>query len=246
VILSNPKHEAVALAYLADPEKIGRRAYQSVYPKATDAAADVAFSRLLKNAKFVERIAELAERAADGAVMSQREVLELLTIIARANMADYVGTDDITTPIQKLTREQAIAVQERTVEYYTEGQGDDARGVKRVKFKLPDKLRALELLGKHYALFTERHVHELGGVAGRLAAALARVAEGRGEAPLHHDAPKQLLPAPRRKKKAPRRAEVTAATTAKGIVASARRSHKGKRPTVAAGAVKSGQIGRSG
>jgi hypothetical protein len=46
--------------------------------------------------------------------------------------------------------------------------------LKKIKFKLADKLRALELIGKHYALFTERHVHELGGVAERLAAALAR------------------------------------------------------------------------
>jgi hypothetical protein len=46
-----------------------------------------------------------------------------------------------------------------------------------VKFKLPDKLRSLELLGKHHALFTERHAHELGGVAQRLAAALARADE---------------------------------------------------------------------
>jgi hypothetical protein len=49
--------------------------------------------------------------------------------------------------------------------------------VKKIKFKLSDRLRALELLGKHYALFTERHVHELGGVAERLARALARVGE---------------------------------------------------------------------
>jgi phage terminase small subunit len=176
-ILANIKHEAVALAYIADPEKVGWRAYRSVYPKSSRHAAECGFTRLQKNVEFAERIAELAEEAADGAVMSQREVLELLTIIARANMADYVGRDDITKTIPELTRDQAIAVQERTVEYYTEGRGDDAREVKRVRFKLPDKIRALELLGKHHALFTERHVHELGGVAGRLAAALARVAE---------------------------------------------------------------------
>lgn len=50
--LTNAKHEAVALAYLTDPEKVGWRAYQSVYPKSSRTAAEVAFSRLLKNAKF--------------------------------------------------------------------------------------------------------------------------------------------------------------------------------------------------
>jgi hypothetical protein len=30
-ILSNQRHEAVALAYISDPEKVGWRAYKSVY-----------------------------------------------------------------------------------------------------------------------------------------------------------------------------------------------------------------------
>jgi phage terminase small subunit len=179
--LTNAKHEAVALAYLTDPEKVGWRAYRQVYPKSSRSAAEVAFSRLLKNAKFAARIAELGEQAAQGAVMTAQEVLEALTKLARANMRDYmcVGPDgDPVLDYSKLTRDQAAALQEVTVDTYTDGRGDDAREVKRVKFKLADKLRALELIGKHYALFTEKHLVEFGGVAERLAAALAR-AEGR-------------------------------------------------------------------
>jgi phage terminase small subunit len=175
--LTNAKHEAVALAYLADPERVGWRAYRKVYPKSTRHAAECGFTRLQKNVEFSARIAELAERAADGAVMAAREVLEELTRLARANMQDYVGPDDIVVPMQSLTRDQAAAVQERTVEHYTEGGGDEAREVKKIKFRLADKLRALELLGKHHALFTDRHVHEVGGIAERLAAALARMDE---------------------------------------------------------------------
>jgi phage terminase small subunit len=176
-VLSNPKHEAVALAYLSDPEKVGWRAYRSVYTKVSQRVAESAFSRLLKNVEFSARVAELAEQAAQGAVMSQREVLEELSKLALANMQNYVGEDGITLGVQEVTREQAAAIQEYVVEHYTDGHGDDAREVKKIKFKLSDKLRALELLGKHYALFTERHVHELGGVAERLAAALARADE---------------------------------------------------------------------
>jgi phage terminase small subunit len=176
-VLSNPKHEAVALAYLSDPEKVGWRAYRSVYTKVSQRVAESAFSRLLKNVEFSARVAELAEQAAQGAVMSQQEVLEELTKLARSNMQDYVGEDGITLGVQEVTREQAAAIHEYIVEHYTDGHGDDAREVKKIKFKLSDKLRALELLGKHYALFTERHVHELGGVAERLAAALARIGE---------------------------------------------------------------------
>jgi phage terminase small subunit len=179
--LTNAKHEAVALAYLTDPEKIGWRAYQKAYPKSSRTAAEVAFSRLLKNAKFSARIAELAEQAAQGAVMTAQEALVELTRLARANMQDYmrVGPDgDPVLDYSKLTRDQAAALQEVTVDTYTDGRGDDAREVKRVKFKLADKLRALELIGKHHALFTEKHLHEFrGSVAERLTAALARIGD---------------------------------------------------------------------
>jgi Terminase small subunit len=112
--------------------------------------------------------------------MTAQQVLEELTKLALANMQDYMkpGLDgDPVLDFAKLTREQASALQEVTVDRYTEGRGEDAREVKRVKFKLADKLRALELLGKHYGLFNERRVHEVGGDAERLIAALARADE---------------------------------------------------------------------
>jgi phage terminase small subunit len=175
-ILPNAKHEAVALAYIADPEKVGWRAYRSVYPKSSRHAAECGFTRLQKNVEFAARIAELGKEAAQGAVMTAQAVLEELTKLACANMQDFVGDDDVTLSIASLNQSRAAAIQEYTVEHYTEGQGEQAKPVKKIKLKLADKLRALELLGKHHALFTERHVHEL-GTAERLAAALERIGE---------------------------------------------------------------------
>jgi phage terminase small subunit len=177
--LTNAKHEAVALAYLTDPEKVGWRAYRKVYPRSSRHAAECGFTRLQKNVEFSARIADLAEQAAQGAVMTAQEALVELTKLARANMQDYmhVGPDgDPVLDYSKLTRDQAAALQEVTVDTYTDGRGDDAREVKKVKFKLADKLRALELIGKHHKLFTERHEHNfVGGVAERLTAALKRI-----------------------------------------------------------------------
>ena len=173
-VLENSKHEAVVRALLVDPEAVGWRAYRSVYRKCSQRAAETGFTRLMKNPEFASRVAELKGVAAEGAVLRAREVLEALSTLACSNMKDYVGEDDLVLPIPSLSRQQAAAVLECTVEYYTEGRGEDARQVKRVRFKLCDKLRALELLGKHHKLFTDKVEHEAGVTLEQLVLASAR------------------------------------------------------------------------
>jgi phage terminase small subunit len=180
--LANGKHEAVAQAYMADRERVGWRAYRSIYPKSSQHTAESAWSALMKKPEFSARIAELAEAAAQDAVMTAQEVLQELSAIARANMADYMRAGAGGDPVlnfSALTRGQAAALIEVTVEDFLDGRGEDAREVRRTRFKLASKIDALQLLGKHYRLFVERHEHALAGsVAERPAAALARV-EGR-------------------------------------------------------------------
>jgi hypothetical protein len=74
-ILSNQRHEAVALAYIADPQKIGWRAYQSVYPKSSRHAAETMFSRMLKKVEFCARVAELQAGAAAEAEITLESLL---------------------------------------------------------------------------------------------------------------------------------------------------------------------------
>jgi phage terminase small subunit len=177
--LANAKHEAVAQAYIADPERIGWRAYCQVYSKSSRLAAETSWSEFLKKPEFSARIAELAEQAADGAVMTARQVLEELTRIARANMLDYIRVGPGGDPVLNfadLTRDQAAALGEVTVEDFLDGRGEDAREARRVKFKLADKIEALELLGKHHRLYVNRHEHDFReDIAARLAEAIARV-----------------------------------------------------------------------
>jgi phage terminase small subunit len=165
-VLSNTKHEAVARALIADPKSVGWRAYKSVYPKCSRHAAETGYTRLAKNAAFAARLNELKAAAAEGAVATKREALEELTKIGLANMADYVGKDDITLPVPKLTRHPAAAIQEYTVEHYAEGHGDEAKTVKKIKIKLADKRAALVDLGRHHKLFTDKFEH--GGKDGGL------------------------------------------------------------------------------
>jgi phage terminase small subunit len=176
--LTNAKHEAVAQAFIADSERIGWRAYHQVYPESSKHTAENCFSRLMKKDEFSARIAELAEQAAQVAVMTAHEVLVELTKIARANMLDYVRVGPNGDPVlhfSELTRDQAAVLCEVTVEHFMDGAGE-AREVRRTRFKLVPKIPALELLGKHHKLYVNRHEHDWSaGLADRLNAALKRV-----------------------------------------------------------------------
>lgn len=100
------------------------------------------------------------------ATMTADEVIRGLTLLARANMIDYmtIGTNgDPFVDLTKLTRDQAAAISEVTVEDFVDGRGEDARDVRRIKFKLADKRAALVDLGKHFGMFIERHAVEVGG-----------------------------------------------------------------------------------
>jgi hypothetical protein len=132
----------------------------------------------MKKEEFAARVAELHEQAAQAAVLSAQEVIEELTRLGRANMADYIQVGPNGDPIldlRGLNRSEGAALVEVTVKDFKDGRGADARDVRRVRFKLADKRGALNLLGKHHALFTERHVHEVSNIGARLTAALARL-----------------------------------------------------------------------
>ena len=87
-VLSNQRHEAVALAYISDPEKLGWRAYQSVYPKSSQHAAETGISRLLKNVEFRARVAELQSAAASDASITLESLLNEAADIQHAAIAN--------------------------------------------------------------------------------------------------------------------------------------------------------------
>lgn len=101
---------------------------------------------------------EIAERTK----ITQDMVMKELAKIGFSNMLDYITITDGGDPVtdfSALTPDQAAAINEITVEEYTEGRGDDARNVKRTKFKLSDKRSALVDMGKHLGMFKDHLVH---------------------------------------------------------------------------------------
>jgi phage terminase small subunit len=156
------KQEAFVAAYLSNGRN-GAAAYRAAYnSKASAARVAEEAKKLLKHPLIAPRVAEVVEKAAERTEITAARVLEELGKLGFANMLDYVtvqGDGSAYVDLSALTREQAAAIQEITVDEYMEGRGEFARPVKRTKVKLADKRGALELLGRHLKMFIERHEH---------------------------------------------------------------------------------------
>jgi phage terminase small subunit len=163
-ILNNHRHERFAQELAKG--KPGEEAYglAGYVPNRANAST-------LRRKKFIqERLKELLERRDSNEEKSTARsiakleitkdaILSELAKIAFANMADYMHVGPDGAPrlnFKDLTRDQAAALVEITVEEFRDGR-TDSREVRRVKFKLADKKGALVDLGKHFGMFIERH-----------------------------------------------------------------------------------------
>ena len=172
----NSRHDRFCREYIKDLNGT-RAAIAAGYAKKS---AKVTASQLLTNPNVQALLAKLTKKHADKLDLSTEKVLFELSRVGFSNMLDYIKTTEdggAYVDLSNLTQEQAAAIQEVTVDEYTEGRGKAARRVKRTKFKLADKIRALELLGKYLKLFTERvEVGGIKGLADMIAAARKRAA----------------------------------------------------------------------
>ncbi len=151
----NSRHEIFALEYVKDLNGT-RAAIAAGYAKKS---AHVTASELLSKPKVQRMVANLTKKHADKLDLSAEKVLSELSKLGFSNIMDYIGTTsdgDAYIDLSELDREQATAIQEVTVDEYMEGKGKDARKVKRTRLKLVDKIRSLDLLGRHLKLFTDR------------------------------------------------------------------------------------------
>jgi phage terminase small subunit len=167
-----PKQERFVAEYLIDLNAT-QAAIRAGYSAKT--AAQQAHLLLKKTAVAKELEAAQAARAARTEVTQDR-VLKELAKLGFANMQDYMRVTPEGDPyadLSRLSRDQAAAITEFTVEDFTEGRGDDARDVRRVKFKLADKRAALVDMGKHLGMFKDKV--ELTGAGGGPIETVARV-----------------------------------------------------------------------
>lgn len=149
-------HLRFAREYLTDLN--AAKAYRRAGFKCSDKVVTACASRLLATANVQSFIqAEMAKRAKRTDITADR-VLAELALIGFANMADYmrIVDSDPVIDLSGMTREQAAAISEVTVEDFKDGRGADARDVRRIKFKLSDKRAALVDIGKHLGMFKDK------------------------------------------------------------------------------------------
>lgn len=110
----------------------------------------------LADPRVAELVASFQKKITDKIDVTATRVIDELAKVAFANMGEYISPSG-EIPIATFTVKQWAAVQEYTVDLTGGGGGDGERkAVQRIRFKLGDKLAALELLGKHLKLFTDK------------------------------------------------------------------------------------------
>lgn len=151
----NKKQELFVQEYLVDLNGKQAAIRAGYSPK----TAEVQASRLLSLAKVAEAVSKAQAKRSERTEITADQVLQELAKIGFANMKDYIRTTDAGdafVDLSELNREQAAAISEVTVEDFVDGRGDDARDVRKIKFKLSDKRAALVDMGKHLGMFIER------------------------------------------------------------------------------------------
>jgi phage terminase small subunit len=166
-ILKNVRHEKVCREFVSGPNAGNKTASHAAAGFSGDKRdAGKFFNRPDVKARVIELQEQFdkadrkaLEIACERLAITKENVLAELAKIGFANMLDYVRVTDegeAYVDLSALDRDKAAAIQEVTVDTYQEGRGDDAREVKRIKFKLGDKRAALVDIGKHLGMFVER------------------------------------------------------------------------------------------
>jgi len=134
-------------------------AYRHAYPKCrSEKASESCASRLLTIAKVSAYLTEVREKSQERTQITADRVLEELGKLAFSNMENYAkwGPDGVTLQSSEDMDPDVAAAVAEVAETITKDGGS-------IRFKLHDKRGALESIGKHFGMFTDRRAEEHGG-----------------------------------------------------------------------------------
>jgi len=182
--LKNDKHERFCQEYLIDlnrtqaairakySEKTANEQGSRLLANVTKAAERAKYSkktarsigqRLLTNVDIQERIQELQKERSERTEITQDMVIRELAIVGFSDLANYIEIVEDTGAIRAKSFEEMPEGKSRALQSIKEDRviKEDAKGEQvtvydKISFKLHDKLKALELLGKHLGMFVEK------------------------------------------------------------------------------------------
>ena len=153
--LENERHELFCIE--AASRNNATRSYMQVYPDASYRSARAASIRLLGDEGVSKRVAFLKTQAAENLKFDKSRVLLEISKLAFSDIRDLFRPDGSLIPPHELDADIAAAVVSMEYEELTAGEGESKRVIgRRIKLKLADKTRNLELLGKHLKLFVDK------------------------------------------------------------------------------------------
>lgn len=146
------------------------RAYREAYPSVnSDEVAAANGSRLLTNAKVMLYLSEKMKEREIRTEITQDKVLKELANIGFANVTDYANVvekeyldkveDDEGNTIKEILKKYKTVELENTNELDKDKQSaisEIKRGKNGIEVKLNDKVKALELIGRHLGMFTDK------------------------------------------------------------------------------------------
>ena len=156
------KQERFCLEYLKDNN--ASRAYREAYnaTKMSDKTINEVSSRLLKDSKISARIEALQKPAMKKAEVTAEKIISELAKIAFFDVQVLYNEDGTLKQITELDSEVTRAIHSTKVRLEKQGQGrEDWAEIKEIRTH--DKLKALELLGKTLAMFTDKSQTDLSG-----------------------------------------------------------------------------------
>lgn len=163
-----PKQKIFADEYLIDLN--ATRAYKMAYPNVTkEETAAAAGARLLRNVKVEEYIQERMKDREKRTEITQDMVLKELAKVGFFDIRRLFDDSGKPLDITGLDNETAASIVGLEVMDIYEGTGEDKEFVGYIKkYKLSDKLKALEMIGRHLGMFKDKmdiqHSGQIGGV----------------------------------------------------------------------------------
>jgi len=117
-------------------------------PKTAEAQA----SQLLSKLKVKTYVKKLQEKLQEETNINAKKVIDEFAKIAFANMGDFITNDNEIRDLSKLSRNKLAVVESIQSDIRHDG-GKSEGYTEKVKFKLHDKISALENLGKHLGIY---------------------------------------------------------------------------------------------